>query len=85
MSQVKQGAENMIQSLTSGHSRDKKLLAEAQQMLGDSRAKIEYLRMRINKVKQNRQQKSQEYSSNGDLHSAKGEKASDIRSLSSGI
>ncbi|XP_054290402.1 serine/threonine-protein kinase N-like [Macrosteles quadrilineatus] len=64
---VKQGAENMIQSLTSGHTRDKKLLAEAQQMLADSRAKIEYLRMRIMKVKQNRTQKSQDHSSNGDL------------------
>ncbi|XP_053970759.1 serine/threonine-protein kinase N isoform X1 [Hylaeus volcanicus] len=51
---VKQGAENMIQSLTSG--RDKKLLQEAQQMLDDSRAKIEYLRMRIVKVRQARQQ-----------------------------
>lgn len=50
---VKQGAENMIQSITGGHhSRDKKLLAEAQQMLQDSKAKIEYLRMRILKVKQ---------------------------------
>lgn len=53
--QVKQGAENMIQSLTSGH-RDKKLLQEAQQMLDDSRAKIEFLRMRIMKVRQARQQ-----------------------------
>nr|XP_050865859.1 serine/threonine-protein kinase N isoform X4 [Vespula vulgaris] len=52
---VKQGAENMIQSLTSGH-RDKKLLQEAQQMLDDSRAKIEFLRMRIMKVRQARQQ-----------------------------
>lgn len=52
--QVKQGAENMIQSLTSG--RDKKLLQEAQQMLDDSRAKIEFLRMRIMKVRQARQQ-----------------------------
>nr|XP_034190989.1 serine/threonine-protein kinase N isoform X2 [Osmia lignaria] len=51
---VKQGAENMIQSLTSG--RDKKLLQEAQQMLDDSRAKIEFLRMRIMKVRQARQQ-----------------------------
>ena len=51
---VKQGAENMIQSLTAGHqSRDKKLLAEAQQMMDDSRAKIDYLRMRILKIKQN--------------------------------
>lgn len=45
----------MIQSLTSGH-RDKKLLQEAQQMLDDSRAKIEFLRMRIMKVRQARQQ-----------------------------
>lgn len=52
---VKQGAENMIQSLTSGH-KDKKLLQEAQQMLDDSRAKIEFLRMRIMKVRQARQQ-----------------------------
>ncbi|XP_067203809.1 serine/threonine-protein kinase N isoform X4 [Linepithema humile] len=52
---VKQGAENMIQSLTSGHC-DKKLLQEAQQMLDDSRAKIAVLRMRINKVRQARQQ-----------------------------
>lgn len=48
---VKQGAENMIQSITGGpHSRDKKLLAEAQQMLQDSKDKIDYLRMRILKV-----------------------------------
>lgn len=52
--QVKQGAENMIHSLTGG--RDKKLLQEAQQMLDDSRAKIEFLRMRIMKVRQARQQ-----------------------------
>ncbi|XP_051161658.1 serine/threonine-protein kinase N isoform X3 [Leptopilina boulardi] len=52
---VKQGAENMIQSLTSGH-RDKKLLQEAQQMLDDSRAKIEFLRMRIMKLNQAREQ-----------------------------
>ena len=63
---MKQGAENMIQSLTSGHSRDKKLLAEAQQMLADSRAKIEFLRMRILKVKQNRQQKPPDTASNGE-------------------
>lgn len=45
---VKQGAENMIQSI--GTSRDKKLLLEAQQMLQDSRKKIEYLKMKITKV-----------------------------------
>lgn len=53
---VKNGAENMIQSLQSGHyGRDKKLLAEAQTMLTDSKAKIEFLRLRILKVKQNKE------------------------------
>ncbi|XP_017791484.1 PREDICTED: serine/threonine-protein kinase N isoform X2 [Habropoda laboriosa] len=67
---VKQGAENMIQSLTSG--RDKKLLQEAQQMLDDSRAKIEFLRMRIMKVKQARQQQH----ARGDAPPPNGETAS---------
>lgn len=53
---VKNGAENMIQSITSGHhGRDKKLLSEAQQMLADSKAKIEFLKLRILKTRQNRQ------------------------------
>ncbi|CAL8147504.1 unnamed protein product [Orchesella dallaii] len=52
---VKQGAENMIQSYSSG--RDKKLLADAQQMYQDSKAKIDYLRMRISRF-QNRQEGS---------------------------
>lgn len=71
--QVKQGAENMIQSLTSGH-RDKKLLQEAQQMLDDSRAKIEFLRMRIMKVRQARQQQQRDDSlpPNGEASSNKG-------------
>ncbi|XP_033252978.1 serine/threonine-protein kinase N-like [Drosophila miranda] len=51
---VKTGADNMIQSLGAGC--DKKLLAEAHQMLADSKAKIEFLRLRIIKVKQNREQ-----------------------------
>lgn len=49
----------MIQSLSSGHSRDKKLLADAQQMLSDSKLKIEYLRMAILKGKQTKQQKEE--------------------------
>lgn len=53
---VKNGAENMIQSISSGHhGRDKKLLSEAQQMLADSKAKIEFLKLRILKMRQNRQ------------------------------
>ncbi|XP_052897397.1 serine/threonine-protein kinase N isoform X1 [Anopheles moucheti] len=52
---VKNGAENMIQSISGGHhGRDKKLLAEAHQMLADSKAKIEYLRLKILKVRQNK-------------------------------
>jgi len=49
---VKNGVENMIQSYSSG--RDKKLVADAQQMLQDSKAKIDYLRMRINKARASR-------------------------------
>nr|XP_014270466.1 serine/threonine-protein kinase N isoform X2 [Halyomorpha halys] len=67
---VKHGAENMLQSLeNTGHSRDKKLIGEAQQMLADSKAKIEFLKMRILKVKQNKASASRSGSdaaSNGD-------------------
>lgn len=53
---VKNGAENMIQSISIGHhGRDKKLLAEAQQMLDDSKTKIEFLKLRILKVRRNEQ------------------------------
>ena len=51
---VKQGAENMIQ-MYSGSGKDKKLLQEAQQMLTDAKAKMEYIRMMINRVKQQQQ------------------------------
>uniref|UniRef100_F6QIZ5 protein kinase C n=1 Tax=Ciona intestinalis TaxID=7719 RepID=F6QIZ5_CIOIN len=44
---VKQGAENMMKSYTSGHSKDRKLIATAEQMLGESRTKIEVIRMQI--------------------------------------
>ncbi|CAK1596350.1 unnamed protein product [Parnassius mnemosyne] len=62
---VKQGAENMIQSISSSNqSRDKKLLAEAHQMLADSKDKIEYLKLRISKM--SKQQKEDNAGSNGD-------------------
>ncbi|CAG4983257.1 unnamed protein product [Colias eurytheme] len=62
---VKQGAENMIQSISSSNqSRDKKLLAEAHQMLADSKDKIEYLKLRISKL--SKQQKGDNAGSNGD-------------------
>ncbi|CAG0888098.1 unnamed protein product [Darwinula stevensoni] len=53
---VKAGAENLIAMYSTGPTKDRKLLAEAQQMHSDSKAKIEYLRMRINKARQNREE-----------------------------
>uniref|UniRef100_A0A8C9V4K0 protein kinase C n=1 Tax=Scleropages formosus TaxID=113540 RepID=A0A8C9V4K0_SCLFO len=47
---VKQGAENIIQSFTNSSVKDRKLLSTAQQMLRDSRTKIELIRMQIVKV-----------------------------------
>ncbi|CAH2106235.1 unnamed protein product [Euphydryas editha] len=62
---VKQGAENMIQIISSSNqSRDKKLLAEAHQMLADSKDKIEYLKLRISKL--SKQQKGDNAGANGD-------------------
>nr|XP_020474444.1 serine/threonine-protein kinase N2-like isoform X2 [Monopterus albus] len=52
---VKQGAENMIQTYTNGSVKDRKMLSTAQQMLQDSRTKIELLRMQIIKVGQARE------------------------------
>ncbi|XP_075041242.1 serine/threonine-protein kinase N3 isoform X2 [Mixophyes fleayi] len=49
---VRQGAENIIQMFSSGASKDRKLLATAQQMLHDSRIKTELLRMQIVKLAQ---------------------------------
>lgn len=47
---VRQGAENML-SQYSGN-KDKRLLVEAEELLQDSKAKMEYLRMKILKTKQ---------------------------------
>ncbi|XP_041667587.1 serine/threonine-protein kinase N2 [Cheilinus undulatus] len=52
---VKQGAENIIQTYTNGSIKDRKMLSTAQQMLQDSRTKIELLRMQIIKVSQVRE------------------------------
>ncbi|XP_043914074.1 serine/threonine-protein kinase N3 [Protopterus annectens] len=49
---VKQGAENMIMTFSNAVSKDRKLLAMAQQMLQDSRTKIELIRMQIVKLSQ---------------------------------
>lgn len=67
---VKQGAENMIQSISSSNqSRDKKLLAEAHQMLVDSKNKIEFLKLRISKL--TKQQRG-DNGTNGDSKSDSG-------------
>lgn len=47
---VKAGAENMIQMYNT--QKDKKLLGEAQLMLEDAKAKIEYIRMMMQRVRQ---------------------------------
>uniref|UniRef100_A0A8C7WJ64 protein kinase C n=1 Tax=Oncorhynchus mykiss TaxID=8022 RepID=A0A8C7WJ64_ONCMY len=52
---VKQGAENIIQTYVSSSVKDRKMLSMAQQMLQDSRTKIELLRMQIVKVTQARE------------------------------
>uniref|UniRef100_A0A8C4X8B4 Protein kinase N3 n=1 Tax=Erpetoichthys calabaricus TaxID=27687 RepID=A0A8C4X8B4_ERPCA len=49
---VKQGAENIIQMYNNGASKDRKMLSTAQQMLQDSKTKIELIRMQIFKVAQ---------------------------------
>ncbi|XP_039626375.1 LOW QUALITY PROTEIN: serine/threonine-protein kinase N1 [Polypterus senegalus] len=49
---VKQGAENMIQMYSNGTTKDRKLLQTAQQMLQDSKTKIDIIRMQIRKAVQ---------------------------------
>uniref|UniRef100_A0A0B7AI39 protein kinase C n=1 Tax=Arion vulgaris TaxID=1028688 RepID=A0A0B7AI39_9EUPU len=49
---VKNGAENMITMYSTGSFRDKKMLAEAQQMLSDAKTKIEIIRMQMLKASQ---------------------------------
>ncbi|XP_026103588.1 serine/threonine-protein kinase N2-like isoform X1 [Carassius auratus] len=51
---VKQGAENIIQTYANSSVKDRKMLSTAQQMLQDSKTKIELLRMQIVKVTQAR-------------------------------
>lgn len=61
---VRQGAENMIQMYSA--SKDKKMLAEAQQMLDDSKVKIDFLKMAI--LRDQQQHNAMEYEEN---HSSK--------------
>ena len=54
LKQVKQGTENMIETYNSGAARDKKMLQEAQSMLSDAKRKIEYIRMQIVRLENQR-------------------------------
>uniref|UniRef100_A0A3P9MJA5 protein kinase C n=1 Tax=Oryzias latipes TaxID=8090 RepID=A0A3P9MJA5_ORYLA len=49
---VKQGVENMIPIYANGSTKDKKMLQTAQQMLQDSKTKIDIIRMQIRKAVQ---------------------------------
>jgi len=54
---VKQGADNMIAEYSQSQTKEnKKLLSEAQQMSADSKARIEYLRMKIKKIQANKEE-----------------------------
>ncbi|KAL1431709.1 hypothetical protein MTO96_013818 [Rhipicephalus appendiculatus] len=57
---VKQGAENMLQMYSSGPSKDRKMLAEAQQMQDDSKVKIDYIRMMMARLRQNQDSHTKE-------------------------
>ncbi|XP_061702290.1 serine/threonine-protein kinase N1b isoform X2 [Syngnathoides biaculeatus] len=63
---VKQGAENMIPIYANGATKDKKLLQAAQQMLQDSKTKIDIIRMQIRKAMQATEQ-SEDNQSKPDL------------------
>ncbi|XP_035260079.1 serine/threonine-protein kinase N1 isoform X1 [Anguilla anguilla] len=64
---VKQGAENMIPIYANGSAKDKKLLQTAQQMLQDSKTKIDIIRMQIRKAMQATEQLSEDMQGKPDL------------------
>ena len=68
----------MIQMYNSGPMRDKKLLSEAQQMLADSRAKIEYIKMRIMKVNQAKAETSEDQAAGGRGNKGKGKRRGEM-------
>ena len=56
---VKEGAESMIRTITKAKTKqDRALLSKAQQMLADSRTKVEVLKMRILKLRSDSAQQS---------------------------
>ncbi|XP_060038279.1 serine/threonine-protein kinase N1 isoform X2 [Erinaceus europaeus] len=56
---VKQGAENMLHTYSNGGGKDRKLLLTAQQMLQDSKTKIDIIRMQLRRALQAGQLESQ--------------------------
>ena len=62
--QVKQGAENMISMYSA--MKDKKMCAESQQMLSDAKHKVEYIRMQLLRLEQQKETTSLNNSENND-------------------
>lgn len=56
----------MIETYSSGSSKDKKMLAEAQQMLDDAKRKIEFIRMQILRAQQRSEQATTTGAATGD-------------------
>ncbi|XP_054918010.1 serine/threonine-protein kinase N2 isoform X1 [Dermacentor andersoni] len=80
---VKQGAENMLQMYSSGPSKDRKMLAEAQQMQADSKVKIDYIRMMMARLRQNQDSHTKDVGegcSNNHLDNTTGGKISEVMS-----
>ena len=69
---VKQGAENMLAMYNSASSKqkDRKLIAEAQQMLEDSKTKMEIIRMAILREKQQASTPGRDENSSGKENTA---------------
>ena len=59
----------MIRVYSSGSSKDKKLLAEAQQMLSDAKRKIEFIHMQILKAQQKSSGDTVTHTDNSGRHS----------------
>ena len=61
---MKQGAENMISMYSA--MKDKKMCAESQQMLSDAKHKVEYIRMQLLRLEQQKETTSLNNSENND-------------------
>lgn len=69
---VKHGAENMLTMLLASGDKSKKLLSDAEQMLADSKIKIDGIKMAILRDEQNETNRTNNRSSNNDLRMSEG-------------